>query len=116
MPIDPQTAGASIIYDGKTYFFCSENCKQQFERAPEHYATHPGLTQVQQVKTPGATVIARDDDIQTQGVDVTTTHPHAMTSGADIIATPGDQTISRSVDVVEPVVSNESSASADDAP
>jgi YHS domain-containing protein len=26
-------------YGGKNYYFCSEYCKQQFEKAPEDYAT-----------------------------------------------------------------------------
>jgi len=43
------------------------------------------------------------EDIQTQGVDVVIAHSHALTSGADMIAIPGQQTISQGSDVVEPV-------------
>ncbi len=116
MKIDPQTAGARSVSGDTTYYFCSEGCKQQFERAPAHYAEHPGLPQDQQVTLHGSAVIARDEDIQTQGVDVVTAHPHAMTSGADMIAMPGEQTTRRGVDVVEPVKpvdSSEASPSGD---
>jgi len=39
MPIDPKTAGHSEVA-GKTYYFCSEDCKKQFDTAPEKFAAH----------------------------------------------------------------------------
>ena len=113
MQIDPQTAGASVIYDGKTYFFCSENCKQQFERAPAHFAEHPGPAPSPQVTVHGVQVTEQDSDVQTHGVDVHSPHPHAMTQGSDVITTPGAQSISRGSDVVEPVAPSESSESSE---
>jgi RND family efflux transporter MFP subunit len=32
-----EKAGRKISYRGKTYYFCSEECKQRFEKNPEHY-------------------------------------------------------------------------------
>jgi len=39
MEIDPATAAATEEYEGKTYYFCSPACHQQFKAAPEQYAT-----------------------------------------------------------------------------
>jgi YHS domain-containing protein/mono/diheme cytochrome c family protein len=33
---DPQ--GPHAVFNGKTYFFCSENCRQRFLKKPGHYA------------------------------------------------------------------------------
>jgi YHS domain-containing protein len=38
MEVDPQTAEYRSEYKGKTYFFCSFSCKQQFEQEPEAYS------------------------------------------------------------------------------
>ena len=38
MEIDSAEAAASEEYGGKTYYFCSEGCHQQFVAAPEQYA------------------------------------------------------------------------------
>ena len=37
MPINPKTAAAKSEYKGKTYHFCSQDCKDNFDRAPEQY-------------------------------------------------------------------------------
>ena len=37
MSIDPETAPAQSIYDGKTYYFCSAECKRDFDAAPEDF-------------------------------------------------------------------------------
>ncbi|HEX6579593.1 MAG TPA: heavy metal translocating P-type ATPase [Actinomycetota bacterium] len=37
MDIDPATAAASEEYEGTTYYFCSENCHQQFVATPERF-------------------------------------------------------------------------------
>ena len=38
MEIDSAAAAASEEYGGKTYYFCSEGCHQQFVAAPAQYA------------------------------------------------------------------------------
>jgi YHS domain-containing protein len=38
MTIDSQTAVARTRYEGRTVYFCSEECKQQFEANPSRYA------------------------------------------------------------------------------
>ena len=38
MEIDSAEAAASEEYQGKTHYFCSEGCHQQFVAAPEQYA------------------------------------------------------------------------------
>ena len=37
MPIDSDSAAAKSEYQGKTYYFCSEECKKTFEANPEKY-------------------------------------------------------------------------------
>lgn len=37
MEVDPATAKFKSDYQGKTYFFCSEGCKQKFDQNPESY-------------------------------------------------------------------------------
>ena len=38
--IDPSEA-LHLEYHGKTYYFCSHPCKQEFEDRPEEYSEHP---------------------------------------------------------------------------
>ncbi len=38
MMIEKQDAVATADYKGKTYYFCSQDCKTEFEAAPEDYA------------------------------------------------------------------------------
>ncbi len=40
MEVDPETAEYRSAYKGKDYYFCSFDCKQQFEQEPEAY-TNP---------------------------------------------------------------------------
>ncbi|AEA12520.1 ribosomal protein L24, putative [Thermoproteus uzoniensis 768-20] len=40
MEVDPKTAKYKTIYGGKIYYFCSQACKEEFERNPQHYLTH----------------------------------------------------------------------------
>ncbi len=35
MEISPRTATAMITHDGRSYYFCSENCKQRFQAQPD---------------------------------------------------------------------------------
>lgn len=37
MEIEERTAEFTSEYDSKTYYFCSEHCKEQFENDPEEY-------------------------------------------------------------------------------
>ena len=37
MSIDPQRAAAVSEHQGRTYYFCSEECKQKFDRDPQRY-------------------------------------------------------------------------------
>jgi len=38
MQVDPETAGSKRSeYKGRTYYFCSESCKQDFDKNPEKY-------------------------------------------------------------------------------
>ena len=39
MDVDEKKAAAPLVYDGKTYYFCSNACKTTFEKAPAKYAT-----------------------------------------------------------------------------
>jgi len=38
MEIDESEARATSVYKGKTYYFCSESCKEQFDKKPEKYS------------------------------------------------------------------------------
>ena len=38
MMIDRDTAAAQSQYQGRTYYFCSQQCVRQFESEPERYA------------------------------------------------------------------------------
>ncbi len=37
MEVDPNAAAATSFYNGKTYYFCSEECKRDFEADPEQF-------------------------------------------------------------------------------
>ncbi|MFQ5789055.1 MAG: YHS domain-containing protein [Acidobacteriota bacterium] len=37
MEVDEKTAAASLVHEGKTYYFCSKPCKTEFEKAPDLY-------------------------------------------------------------------------------
>ena len=37
MNIDEKTAAAKATHQGKTYYFCSEACKNEFTANPEKY-------------------------------------------------------------------------------
>jgi YHS domain-containing protein len=38
MQVEEKTAAGKSEYRGKAYFFCSDQCKQTFDRSPERYA------------------------------------------------------------------------------
>jgi YHS domain-containing protein len=37
MDVDPNNAAGQSEYQGKTYYFCSQGCKQDFDKEPERY-------------------------------------------------------------------------------
>jgi Cu+-exporting ATPase len=39
MDIEPATAAASVEYEGKIYYFCSESCHQRFVAAPDQFVS-----------------------------------------------------------------------------
>jgi YHS domain-containing protein len=38
MSVDPKSAAATTTHQGKQYAFCSQNCKETFEKNPQRYA------------------------------------------------------------------------------
>ncbi len=38
MDVDERTAAGKSEFRGQAYYFCSEQCKQQFDKNPERYA------------------------------------------------------------------------------
>ncbi len=41
MEVDPTTAMDKSTYQGKTYYFCSSEDKQEFDKEPQRYAKPP---------------------------------------------------------------------------
>jgi Cu+-exporting ATPase len=39
MQVDEQKAAGKSDYQGKTFYFCSETCKQQFDQNPTQYTS-----------------------------------------------------------------------------
>jgi YHS domain-containing protein len=37
MIVDPKTAEFSSTYEGKTYYFCSQMCKDEFDKTPASF-------------------------------------------------------------------------------
>ncbi|MFB3918270.1 MAG: YHS domain-containing protein [Terriglobales bacterium] len=37
MELDEKRPAAETEYNGRTYYFCSENCKEEFQDDPESY-------------------------------------------------------------------------------
>ena len=44
MQVDEQSAAGRSQYQGQDYYFCSQDCKQKFDRNPEQYAEQKGQT------------------------------------------------------------------------
>jgi YHS domain-containing protein len=38
MKVDEKKAGATSSYQGQTYHFCSQECKQKFDKSPQQFA------------------------------------------------------------------------------
>lgn len=41
MNVDESKAAATSLNKGKTYYFCSKNCKERFDKEPEKYVKEP---------------------------------------------------------------------------
>ncbi|KKQ89652.1 MAG: Heavy metal translocating P-type ATPase [Candidatus Curtissbacteria bacterium GW2011_GWC2_38_9] len=39
MKVNRENAKITQVYKAKTYYFCSENCKEQFKQNPEKYSS-----------------------------------------------------------------------------
>ena len=37
MEVNPASAAAQSEYEGQSFYFCSTQCKQQFDQAPQRY-------------------------------------------------------------------------------
>ncbi len=37
MDVNENQAKAKADYEGRTFYFCSEHCKQKFEKTPQQY-------------------------------------------------------------------------------
>jgi YHS domain-containing protein len=37
MDVDEKKAAGTVVYKGKSYYFCSNPCKVRFEKEPEKY-------------------------------------------------------------------------------
>jgi YHS domain-containing protein len=42
MEVDPKTATWKSTYQGKTYYFCSSGCKEDFDKDPQRYVNKKG--------------------------------------------------------------------------
>jgi Cu+-exporting ATPase len=45
MSVDPTNSVFHADYKGKTYYFCSADCKAQFQAQPERYLKQPVKTE-----------------------------------------------------------------------
>lgn len=43
MIVDSETAPARSVFEGATYYFCTPECRDQFESNPARYASHGKL-------------------------------------------------------------------------
>ncbi len=70
MTVEPNTArGGSAIHDGKTYYFCSNSCREKFQADPKHYLSKDGISS------------ELDDSAgaKRQAIDSSTTHHSPLT-------------------------------------
>lgn len=37
MEVDDRSTKERAVYEGTTYYFCSEDCREEFQAAPEDY-------------------------------------------------------------------------------
>lgn len=48
MDVNPRAAPAQSNYRGRTYYFCSDDCKQKFEAEPQRYVAEEQARQGQE--------------------------------------------------------------------
>lgn len=41
MQIKPEKAANTVVHEERTYFFCTEGCRRQFELEPDRYVGSP---------------------------------------------------------------------------
>ncbi len=41
MEVDPAQAAGQVTYRGRTYYFCSPACREQFDKDPHRFAYEP---------------------------------------------------------------------------
>jgi YHS domain-containing protein len=41
MEVDPKTSTIKSVYQGTTYYFCSQGCKKDFDKEPQKYLDKP---------------------------------------------------------------------------
>ncbi len=107
MEVDPQSAAARATYNGVTFYFCSQGCKEQFERAPAVYAQRAETAETAPTGEAGARPagyegVEEERPIMRKGVDVIEGHgPETMSEGVDVIEGHGPDTYREGVDVIE---------------
>ena len=42
MEVNEQSAAGKSQFQGETYYFCSQQCKQKFDQSPQQYAGQAG--------------------------------------------------------------------------
>ena len=45
MDIDPETATGQTDFEGRTFYFCSEDCREKFDTNPAQFAGDRGRAQ-----------------------------------------------------------------------
>jgi Cu+-exporting ATPase len=57
MTVDPATAPASVVHDGRTYYFCNPGCARRFQAEPQRYlAGAPSPELMEEPPAPGMKV------------------------------------------------------------
>jgi RND family efflux transporter MFP subunit len=67
------TAGKMSDYGGRKYYFCSEGCKQQFDKDPGHFLKKPSPSVKQKTVTPAKRDVVREASVHKDiicGMDV----------------------------------------------
>jgi Cu+-exporting ATPase len=54
MMVDPQKSAAKVGHGGKTYYFCSAQCAERFEKNPENFLAAPGTAGMEHHSSPPA--------------------------------------------------------------
>jgi Cu+-exporting ATPase len=51
MSVEPESAAGSYEFEGKTYYFCSQSCRQRFEGDPSKFLKSPEVVQLIPIST-----------------------------------------------------------------